>query len=324
VQQEILPQTVVEIAYVGNRGSKIRISRNYDPLPRQYLSPSLARDQAVIDSLTASVANPFYPLLPKTSLSGTTVARSQLLRPYPQFTSITADDNQGYSWYHSLQTRFEKRFSKGYTFNAAWTWSKFMEAISYRNETDPMPDRVISDQDRTHRFVASGIYELPFGKGKKLAGQAHGLAEAVMGGWQVSATFQGQSGPPLAFGNVIFNGNASDMVLPKSQRTAEQWFNINAGFERNSAKQLSSNIRVFAQRFSFLRGDGQNNWDGAAFKNFKFNERARMQFRAELINLLNHTQFSTPDMGPTSSTFGQVTAASQWPRTVQLGLKLLW
>ena len=66
--------------------------------------------------------NPFYPLLPNTSLSGTTVARSQLLIPYPQFTGVTVNTNQGYSWYHGMQTRFEKRFSGGFQSSVSWTW----------------------------------------------------------------------------------------------------------------------------------------------------------------------------------------------------------
>ena len=92
----VLPgQSVLEVSYVGNRGVRQRISRNLDSLPNQYLSTSPFRDQATINLLSAQVPNPFYPLLPGTSLSGTTVARSQLLVAYPQFTGVSVDVNQG-------------------------------------------------------------------------------------------------------------------------------------------------------------------------------------------------------------------------------------
>ena len=193
--QRSLPwQSVLEVSYVGNRGVRQRISRNLDSLPNQYLSTSPFRDQATINLLSAQVPNPFYPLLPGTSLSGTTVARSQLLMPYPQFTGVSVDVNQGYSWYHSMQTRFEKRFSAGFTSSVSWTWSKLMEARSYLNGGDPMPEKVISDQDRTHRLVVTAIYELPFGKGRRIGRSWNGFASRIISGWQASGIYQGQSG----------------------------------------------------------------------------------------------------------------------------------
>ena len=107
------------------------------------------------------MANPFYPLLPSTSLSGSTVAVSQLLRPYPQFTSISSTTNDGFSRYHSLQVSVQKRFTKAYLVTVAYTWSKYMEAITYLNDPDPVPSRVISSQDRPQRLVTSFTYLAP-------------------------------------------------------------------------------------------------------------------------------------------------------------------
>src|SRR5437667_1135800 len=122
IQRQLPRQVVVELAYVGNHGSELRVSRQFDPVPRQYISTAAVRDQPAIDFLSTQAPNPFFPLLPKTSLSGANIARSQLLRPYPEFTSITGDLNDGYSRYHSLQTRIEKRMTQGFTVNLAWTW----------------------------------------------------------------------------------------------------------------------------------------------------------------------------------------------------------
>lgn len=324
IQRQLPRQAVIEVSYVGNHGSDLRTSRQLDIVPRQYNSTSPVRDQAAIDFLSAQVPNPFYPSLPRTSLSGSTVSRSQLLRPYPQFTGITRDTNEGYSRYASLQTRFEKRMSAGVTVNLAWTWAKLLEATGFLNDTDPTPERVISDQDRKHRVVVSGVWELPFGRGRQLASSVNPVVNKIIGGWQTQAIYQFQSGPALGFGNAIFTGNLADIVLPSDQRTIYQWFNVNAGFERSSSKQLGSNIRTFSSRFSGVRGDGLNNWDISLVKNIGITERARLQFRTEFVNALNHAQFGTPNTTPTSSSFGRITSTTQWPRTIQFALKLLF
>jgi hypothetical protein len=324
VQHQLPHQSVIELAYVGNRGSDLRSNRQLNAIPRQYLSTSAVRDQATVDFLSAQVPNPFFPMLPKTSLSGATVSRSQLLRPYPQFTSVTADTNEGYSDYHSLQTRFEKRLSAGYTVNLSWTWSKFLEATSFLNETDANPERVISDQDRTHRIVLSGLWELPFGKGRRFAGSAHGVVGKLIEGWQAQTIYQYQSGAPLGFGNAIFTGDIASLRLPSSERTIYRWFDTSTGFERNTSRQLASNLRVLSSRFSSIRGDAMNNWDLSLVKNTGITENVRLQFRTEFINAFNHAQFASPNTTPTSGSFGRVTATSQWPRTIQFGLKLLF
>jgi Carboxypeptidase regulatory-like domain/TonB dependent receptor-like, beta-barrel len=323
VQQAIDRDTVFEAAYVGNRGTKLLVNRQLNAIPAQYLSTSPVRDQNTINFLNAAVANPFYPLLPRTALAGTTVPRSQLLRPYPHFTSIVVAQNQGFSWYHSLQTRVERRFSAGFMLLGSWTWSKLMEATSFLNDVDPLPYRVISDQDRAQRLVVSGLWELPFGPGKRWSSM-RSRGNHLIGGWQVQAIYQGQSGPPLGFGNAIFTGNLKDIALPKSQRKVERWFNIDAGFDRSSQRQLGNNIITLAPRFSGIRGDGINNWDISLIKHTNLSEAVRMQFRAEFINAFNHSQFAAPNTSPTSTAFGRVTVETQWPRTIQFGLKLVF
>src|SRR5260370_30552050 len=112
-QFQLPGKSVLEVSYVGNRGTRLRATQDLDPIPRQYFSTLPVRDQTTINLLNSQVANPFYPLLPRTNLASTTVALSQLLRPNPQFTGITASMNSGFSWYHALQMRVEKRLSNG-------------------------------------------------------------------------------------------------------------------------------------------------------------------------------------------------------------------
>jgi hypothetical protein len=145
----------------------------------------------------------------------------------------------------------------------------------------------------------------------------------LLGGWQLNGVVQRQSGPPLAFGDVwtLFTGNPDDVKLPKDQRSPDRWFNVNAGFNRNSAQALASNIRVSPLRFSGIRGDGQARWDFSAIKNFVIHEDVRMQYRAESINAFNHPNLFAPNTNPTSSAFGTVTNQDV-PRLWQMSLTL--
>lgn len=323
-QHELPHRILLDFAYVGNRGTHVATARNINALPEQYYSRSLVRDQANIDFLTANFSNPFLGLLPNTARSGTTMTRANLLRPYPQFNDIAMDTNEGYSWYHSAQAIFQKRFSAGWTLNASYSFSKFMEATSFLNATDAKPYRVISDQDRPQRISASFIYELPFGRGRALLRNARGVAGAIVSGWQYQGIFVRQSGQPLDFGNIIFNGDLHDIPLPAGQRTAERWFNVNAGFERDTKKQLQWNYRTFPLRLSGVRGAGANNWDMSLIKNSTLREGVRFQFRMEFLNALNHPWLAAPAVDPYSTAFGSITAQQGYARRVQLGLKLLY
>jgi len=183
---------------------------------------------------------------------------------------------------------------------------------------------VISSQDRTHRLAVTTMYELPFGRGKRFHGPSSGFVSKAISGWQVQGIYTGQSGAALGFGNAIFVGDLKNIPLPKDQRTVDRWFNIDAGFDRNNARQLSGNIRTFPSRFSGVRADGPNNWDISIIKNTMIKEGTQLQFRAEAINALNHPQFTAPNTSPVSTAFGTVTGEFAWPRVIQFGLKLLF
>ena len=323
VQRSLPARTLLELSYVGNRATKLTVSRQLNPVPEQYLSRSPVRDQPVIDFLSARVSNPYYPLLPGTGLAANQIARSQLLRPYPHFTGLTTALPAGSSWYHAMQLRVEKRFAQGYTFQVSYTWSKLMQASDYRNATDAIPEHVIGAQDRAHRLVVSGIYELPFGASKRWL-NSRGVLSHVVGGWQAQGIYTGQSGAPLGFGNPLFTGDLHDIPLPRGERTPDLWFNPNAGFERRPANQLASNIQVFPTRLTGVRQDGNNIWNLSIIKGFRLSEGVRMQLRAESQNALNHAHFGAPNTNPVSTLFGQVTGTAGNPRLMFVGLKMLW
>lgn len=327
IQRQLPFRTLIDLSYVGNRGTKIDVARELNPVPRQYLSTLPVRDQATIDFMSSQVTNPFFGIaeFAGSGLGNQRTTRAQLLRERPQFQSISTTFPAGWSYYHSLQISAEKRMSSGLTFQSNWTWSKFMEAISYLNDTDPYLHKVISPEDFPHRFTLSAIWEMPFGRGKPLLGGATGLLHHLVSGWQLQGMYEGQSGDALGFGNVIFTGNLHDIVLPRSQRSAERWFNTEAGFNRNSDQQLGNNIRTFPARFTGIRADGINNFDMSFFKTFRIKEGLRAQFRFETYNTMNHVQFDAPDTDPLSSAFGSVTAEKgHGQRQLNLSIKLLF
>ncbi len=177
--------------------------------------------------------------------------------------------------------------------------------------------------DRTNRLVMSGIWELPFGRGRRMGGQWPAALDFFAGGWQLNGIMQRQSGAPLAFGDVwtLFTGDPDDVKLSNDTRNVDRWFNTDAGFNRNSAQQLASNVRVSPLRFSGVRGPGQDRWELSAIKTFRVTEKIRTQFRAECLNALNHPNLSAPNTSPTNSSFGAITGQDP-TRTWQFSLRV--
>lgn len=328
-QRELGKGYVLDATYVGNRGTHIEIGQNINVTPQRYLSNSPTRDQARIDYLSANLANPFRGLLPAGAIAaftGANMARERLLRPYPQFDAVNQSRFDGYSWYHSLQIGIEKRFSKGYTISGNYTLSKFMQATETYQADDLRPVEVISDSDRPHRLTVSGIYELPFGPGRTWLAASNALVSRVVGGWQVAGVYSFQSGSPINFGNIIFNGDINNIKLAGDQQRVERWFNTDAGFNRNAAQQLGSNVRTFPLRFGFIRADKINNYDLSVIKNTQIKERLNFQFRAEFLNAMNHKLLPAPNTSVTQAAFGQAVASNtaNYPRRIQLTAKFIF
>ncbi|MEW5977470.1 MAG: TonB-dependent receptor [Acidobacteriota bacterium] len=322
--QRVLPlNTVLEVGYVGSRGTRLIMGRNLNFLPEQYLSKLTVRDQSTINLLTQAFPNPFAGLLPGSPLNVNTTNRGQLLKPFPHFQRVNrVQGNQGYSWYHGLEARLERRLSQGVSYIVSYTWSKDMEALQYLNESDPVPYETLSVFDRTHIFGLTAIWELPFGKGRRFGSGAPAGLSKVISGWEVSSVWRALSGYPVTFGSDVFTeGNFTGVSLPTSQRTAERWFNTNAGFVRQAARQPAFHLRTFPLRFNDLRTDGIDMWDISVIKNTSISERTRLQFYAQFLNAFNHANFGNVNTSPSSGSFGRVTGELTWPRRIMFGLR---
>jgi hypothetical protein len=320
IQQELPKRLLLEVGYVGNRGTLLGVNLSGDIVPEQYWSRSLTRDTATINHLTANFPNPFFgmPQFEGSGIAGRNMARNALLTPYPHFVNVNYVDDVGYSWYHSLQTRVERRFANGFTVAGSYTFSKFMEAVDLLNSFDRVPSEVISPQDRPHHISVTGIWEVPVGRGRQFASKAPKALDYVVGGWSLQAIYQYQTGPPIGFGNIPFYGGDLNAIKVDNP-TPERWFNINAPFDRDPAQALAWNVRQFPLRLSGVRADGFNQWDISVFKNFRITERMKFQLRAEGQNALNHAMFAAPNAAPANSLFGQATA-TQFPEQRRISI----
>jgi hypothetical protein len=342
VQHELPGQWLVEAAYAGSRGWDLTTGGGgqageieLNGVPAQYLSTSAVRDQATINVLTAQVTNPFRGLLPGTAFNGATIARQQLLRPFPQFDNIRTRADDGTSVYNSAQFKLEKRFTQGYTVLAAYTWSKFTEKVFKLNATDTDYEERLSEFDVPHRFVLSGIYELPFGRDRRWANES-ALADAFVGGWSVQAIGQMQSGRPISFHdrNIYFNGDLESLKTDYSGDTNLPVFDISgfyfqdlptpAAQRADQRIRLANNIRYFPSRVPGLRGQGLHLWDLSFVKQLRFTGRVRGQFHIEMLNAFNRPVFNNPNTDPTNAEFGKVTSQNNLPRDIQLAVKILF
>jgi len=344
IQRELPGQWLLEAAYVGNKGYDLIVGTELDAVPRQFLSVSRFRDQSMqktIDFLTKkTINNPFLGLASGASLNIVEkVDRSQLLRPFPQYSGIGSQRNDGSSTYHSGQLRAEKRFTHGYTLLASYTWSKLLEQNSLLNSTDTQLEKRISSDDITHRVVASGIWEFPFGRGRKWGTGWPGFVNGTVGGWQIGAVFQAQSGRPMGFGNLFYSGDLSQLRAAIRGSSVDSTFDKSGFYFHDAAVQLngvddpskqrgdsriklSNNIRYLPSRLPNFRGQGLNLWDISLIKNFLLTERVGLQFRGEFLNAFNHPQFNDPNLDPTSSDFATIKSQNNLPRNIQLALKL--
>jgi hypothetical protein len=252
----------------------------------------------------------------------------------PVFSSIFTQDTIANSAYNSLQASLDKRFAHGLQFTAAYTFSKSIDQASsfegILNPIDPSRSRALSVFDARHRFVLSYYWELP---GRKF----DGLMGKVLNGWALSGITTFQTGFPIRITSQADNElmysfdfelpGEPDQIAPfqklRPQSNGNYFFNPNS-FTEDTTVDPSLFGRIGSAPRTICCGPRISNTDFAVLKNIPLTESKHMEFRAELFNVFNHTQFYNPD-GDSSdgSQFGQVTQARD-PRLMQFALKLFF
>ncbi len=273
IQRQITDSTVLELGYLGSQGHRLLTRVGYN-----------------------------------TAIPGTT--GSVLSRqPFPEFSNIQDTIGIASSNYHSATIKLTRRLSKGLSYLASYTFSKSLDnsaGIFPANGTASRQpangwcvscEYARSDGDTPHRFVASILYELPFGRGKTFLNQ--GVTSALLGGWQLNSIITKSTGFPITVfsGTNRANSNTNaanqrpDSVPGASYKLDHQstgeWFNIRAF----SLPALGTNGNVGRNT---VVGPGIFSWDFSTLKNFNFTERSYLQFRFECFNCANHPNFADP------------------------------
>jgi hypothetical protein len=337
VQRQFPHSVLFDLGYSASRGVHLTSTFDLNTLNPQYLSLGTG--------LTTPVANPFQPYVSIGTLSNPTVARRQLLLPFPQFLSVQEVNNPyGSSTYHSLQTKLVKRMSGGFSVLASYTWSKLISNVNAQNAPigptdntgvqnyyDLRAERAVSELDQTHNLIVNGVFELPFGNGKPFLRNAGTLANTFIGGWRLTGILTEQSGFPLTLtaagtgaGNrPNFVPGVNPMISTKrtNQELVLAYFNTPA-FVTPPAYTFGNVGRTYTG----VRGPGISNLDASIQKDTSFFEGLRAELRLEMFNVTNTPHFAMPDMARQDAAFGTITSVLPSPpqRQMQVALKLLF
>lgn len=369
--QQQYGQWLFEIGYSHNKTYNIPWSWN-ENLPSYDLWKQL--QQPVFDSKgrpgdilpwNTLVPNPFYQLAGVTgTIAGSkNVALNQLLNPIPILTSgssnnITQNRPTGKNGYDALQTKIERRYNNGLSLIAAFTWSKLFEDTSFLGPqiAGHKIEHKLGGEDRPYVLAITGIWDLPFGRGRRWGASLSRPVDLLVGGWEITGNYSASSGVPVVFSTDSFYSGQS-AALDKKQRTLGRWFDTNqfvafptantdistypgwtgvqslpgASYRppandtiRNGVYQdFATYVRNYATRWGNIRQQGVSELVMGLYKNFSFTQSTRFQLRLDAFNALNHPRFGAPNTNPTSSNFGAVTLQQvNQARTIELGGKL--
>ena len=353
IQRQLPYGLALEAAYAGLHGANLPISHQINQiqdgaLAQAHADPICSSGNLSQCFLTKQVANPFYGKISQGTLQSATVTGNQLLRPFPQYGSISnSGDYVGVSNYNSLQMKLEKRFAAGGTLLGAYTFSKLMTNAEYltswldstttggfQDFNQLQNEYALSSFDSRQRLVVSYVYELPIGRGRMLLSNLSGVANTLAAGWGINGVTTFQAGYPLAMtatpGNVAtyaFGGNTRPNVTPGCNKvigggifnrlggagSANNYFNT-ACFTPPPIFTYGSESRTDPQ----LRTPGIANYDFALYKDTPIRENLTFEFRIESFNLFNRVQFGSPNQIAGNPQFGQITTDLNFPRLLQV------
>jgi hypothetical protein len=342
IQHELQAGLMFEIGYSGSRGLHLPAGNlQLNQLDSKYYSQGAAL-------VAPAVTNPMAGKLNSTSAyNGATIRPGQLLRPYPQFGNVQDTAGRiGVTSYNSMQLRVEKRFGAAGIITGNYTWSKFMGNVdsnmsylekntqgSYQDYNNFKGEWSLTSFDVPHRMVTSYVLELPFGKGKKLAGGVTGPVDKLISGWSLNGILTFQSGYPIALkaqNNNLNNLFGAGTIRPNrvadcdpvktgsAQSRITGWFNT-ACFSQPGSYSFGNEGRTDP----VLRTHGMNNVDFTLAKTTAITETVRLQFKTEFYNFFNRVQMrvNNTTLGNVA-TFGVVTEQSNQPRLIQFALRL--
>ena len=310
IQRQLPGNMVFEAGYMGNRSSRILMV------------------QPVND---AAFALPNDTSSPQTRRRITT-----------QLGAINYLTPSGYSNYNAMTLSIDKRFSQGLSLVGSFTWSRALgmapaitegiNGFTVQDPTNLAREYGPLEFDIVRRFVASYLYELPFGKGKRFLGQSSRAVNLIAGGWQVNGITTFQGGLPLTPSLSYSLGKTDAASRPdvigdptKTTRQPHDWLAASA-FAIPTNAQIAAGNFTGNEGVNVVRAPGLVNFDFSLFKTFEVNEQMKIQFRGETFNATNTPFFGSPgSVGLTvgTATFGKVTAAGD-PRVIQFGLKFLF
>ena len=336
VQRELSSNISLEVAYTGSKITRVGLpDTNLNQLTLEQLAQGAA--------LLARVANPYFGLIPRSSsLGDPTITVAQLQKPYPQYTTVSLyRNNVGTSIYHGVYAKLEQRSARGLSYLVSYTRSKLVDDASSVFDasilTGPVANVPVADSfnralerdyssgDIPHVFVASGVWELPWGSGR--AHRPSRIVGAIVNDWTLSGVVTMQSGVPLAIAQTT-NNNAfagfgmqrpnmiGEPELPANERSSSRWFNT-AAFVAAPAFTLGSSSR------NPVRGPGYRNLDVALLRRLPIGGSRSLELRIEVFNATNTPPLGAPNTTVGTAAFGTITAAGD-PRVLQLALKFVF
>jgi len=322
VQKQFRSQVLAEVAYVGMHSVGLFENLSLNETPDNQLSNTL------------NVTNPFLGLLPAVSTlgQGSTVKATQLIKTYPQLSTVTMQrNNDGRVLYHSLQTRVQKRFSNGLQLVANYTHSKSMQYVQTSSVNVRHNNRTVSAIDIPNMINVFLTYQMPFGRGRAWGSNWSRGLDTVLGGWTLAFTTHYQSGNPLTVsdtnGTPIPIGNPNtpggikdrlgDNIDPKTKLPINPFFSRDVWIHIDNFK-----VSPEPSLWSWLRGPSQWSQTITVTKSISLAERWKVELRALANSPFNHPSFNDPATDLTSpATFGVITGAGG-TRTITFGAKL--